>query len=161
MGPDEGFDRRSGLLARPDLSLRLNPDLWLRCFFDGRVSGSGRTAGAFWPSGTGCVGFRWTGWGTDDDAKGKKHFSGAGRGWVGGIAGSFPGQAHVLDEAAREAELGVSADDEPRPAVGLFGCSQRRCGPSQGVLGEPVGVFDVETAKVGSPAQVEVGGAWS
>jgi hypothetical protein len=46
---------------------------------------------------------------------------GRGRGESAGSASSFPGQPEVLDEVAGEPELGVGGEDQPGPAVGLFG----------------------------------------
>ena len=62
------------------------------------------------------------------------------------VSVSFPGQAKIVDGAAGEAELGVGGDDEPGPAIGLYGCAHGGGGPAEGVLGEAVGVLDVEAA---------------
>ncbi len=50
------------------------------------------------------------------------------------------------EETAGEAELGVSRDDEPVPAVGLFGRADLRLCPA-----------DVEAPDVGAPAPIESG----
>ena len=73
---------------------------------------------------------------------------------MAGFAPSFPGQAYVLDDGSGQSELGVGGGDEPGPAVGLCGCAQSWGGPAQGVLDEPEGVLDVETAQVAGPAGV-------
>src|SRR5450759_2955163 len=97
---------------------------WSGCLFDGWVAGSGWAAGAFRSSGAGRVGFWRTGWCTDGCSKSTKSSSDASRGELAAITGPFPGQSDVFDEAPGQAELGVGADDEPGPAVGLFGCAQ-------------------------------------
>ena len=125
------------------------------------MAGSGRFAGAFGAAGAGSGGFRWVGRCADGVAQLSKPSADAGGGELMRLAGSFPGQPVVVDEAASEAELCERGDDQPRPVVGLSGCAQRRGGPAEGVLGEPEGVFDVEAAQVGAPAQIEVGSAGS
>jgi hypothetical protein len=80
--------------------------------------------GAFRASGTGRVGFRRTGGCAEVRAKSTKSSSDASRGEFAGIARSFPGQSHVLDETAGQTQLRVGANDEPCPAVGLLGCAQ-------------------------------------
>jgi hypothetical protein len=62
----------------------------------------------------------------------------------------------VLGEGFGEPELGVVGGDHLGPPVGLFGCADRGCGPSEGVLDEPEGVFDVEAAEVGAGCEVDV-----
>ena len=79
------------------------------------------------------------------------------RGQFVGVGSSFPWQAEVVDEASGEAELGVGANDQPGPSVGLFGCADRWCGPAQGSFGESVGVLYVESSEVGPPTAIEVG----
>jgi len=53
-----------------------------------------------------------------------------------GFALSFPWEAEVVDEVSGEVELGVGGEDEPGPAVGLFGGAQRGGPPAEGVLEE-------------------------
>ncbi|MEZ5383493.1 MAG: hypothetical protein R2754_17060 [Microthrixaceae bacterium] len=64
----------------------------------------------------------------------------------------------VLDEWFGESELGVAGGDELGPPVGLFGGADRWCGPPEGVLDEPEGVFDVEAAEVGAGCKADVDG---
>ena len=46
----------------------------------------------------------------------------------------FPRQAEVFNKAAGESQLGQGPDDQPRPAVGLFGRAQGRRGPTEDAI---------------------------
>ena len=81
--------------------------------------------------------------------------------WVGRGGGLLPRTAQILDEATREAELGMGGDDQPGPAVGGLGSTDLRTGPAQGLLEQPKRVLEIEPAQVGLPPAVHVpsGGA--
>ena len=72
----------------------------------------------FWAPGSGFVGFRRTGWCAQGWAESSKPSADARGGEFGGVAGSFPGQAVVVDEPAGQAGL-------PQ-FVGIFGVSGTR-----------------------------------
>src|SRR5664280_2544127 len=113
---------------------------------DRGMAGALLSSGSFGASGAGAQAFWWTGWGAQGWGKSTKSSPDAGRGEPAGFALSFPGQAEVLDDGSGQAQLGVGGDDERGPAVGLLGGTHRGCGPAEGVLDEPEGVFDVEPA---------------
>src|ERR1019366_2459739 len=151
----DGKAGQARLLAH-SLSLRFEP--WLCGLFDGWMAGSSLSAGSFW----GVLG---RGFGILEDwlgaqcwLKSAKPSPDEGGGESAGFVSSFPWEAEVVNEVACEAELGVGGEDEPGPAVGLFGVAQRWGGPAQGVLEEPEGVLDVEAAQVSPPTDVEVEG---
>ena len=100
------------------------------------MAGSSLSAGSFGASWAGGSGFWWTGWGAQCWGKSSKLSSDAGGGESAGFALSFPWEAEVVDEVSGEAELGVGGEDEPGPAVGLFGGAQRGGPPAEGVLEE-------------------------
>ena len=79
------------------------------------------------------------------------------RGQLLRVGSAFPGEPEIVDELAGEPELCVGGDHQPGPAVGLFRGADRRRGPAQRPLHESEGVFDVEPAEVGPPAQIEIG----
>ena len=70
----------------------------------------------------------------------------------------LPGPAQVGCEWAGEAELGVSGEDEPGPAVGGLGGADLRGRPAEGLLEQAEGVLDVEAPQVGLPEAVSVCG---
>src|SRR5664280_755768 len=76
-------------------------------FLDCWVAGSGWSLGVFWAPGSGSVGFRRTGWCAQGWAESLKPSADARGCEFGGVAGSFPGQALVVDESAGQAQLGV------------------------------------------------------
>ena len=80
-------------------------------FLDCWVAGSGWSSGVFGAPGSGSVGFRRTGWCTQGWVESAKSSADARWGEFGGVAGSFPGQALVVDEPAGQAQLGVGGDD--------------------------------------------------
>ena len=69
----------------------------------------------------------------------------------------LPGSAEIVGEVAGQPELGVSADDEPGPAVALVGGADAGPGPPEGLFEEPEGVFQVEPAQECSPQPVDLG----
>lgn len=69
-----------------------------------------------------------------------------------------PGAAQVLGEGAGEAELGVGGDDEPGPQIGAVGVTDFRGRPAEGLLPQPEGVLQVESAEEGLPPAVHVHG---
>lgn len=81
--------------------LAFKPGAWCSgCFFDYWVAGSGWPGGVFGPSGAGCLGFWWVGGGADGCTKSRESSADAGWGELVGVAGPFPGHAHVLDGSA-------------------------------------------------------------
>jgi hypothetical protein len=80
----------------------------------------------------------------------------AGRGQTPGPLRTLPRQPSVGDPDARQPELGVGGQDQPGPPVGLFGVSEPRSGPAQGLLQEADSVFEVEPAAVRLPEEVEI-----
>ena len=73
-----------------------------------------------------------------------------------GLPGALPWKTEVGDEATGEAKLGVGADDEPRPAIGLVRRADRGRGPTESSLLEPKSVLDVEAVQVGTNTALEV-----
>jgi hypothetical protein len=71
-------------------------------------------------------------------------------------SGSLPRQPLVAGELAGQAELGVGGQHQPGPAVGLFGMARPRRRPTQGLLGEPDRVLQVEPADVRPPGKVQI-----
>jgi len=132
-------------IERPELAIRPLVG-WSGGLFDRGVAGAWPGAAAFGASGAGSAGFWWTGWGAQCGGGAPKPSSDAGGGEPAGFEPAFPGQSLVFDQAAGQAQLGVGGEDDPGPEVGLFGGAQTWCGPAQGVLEEPEGVFDVEAA---------------
>src|ERR1035437_5490615 len=106
-------------------------------------------------------GFRWMGGCADGCTQSPKPPSDSCRGQFLWVTSLFPGQTEVVDESASKTELCVGGEDEPSPTIGLLGHAQRRCRPPERPLHEPEGVFDIEPAEVGPPAQVEIGFSFS
>jgi hypothetical protein len=127
-----------------------------RCFLDHRITSSRWFLGALGTPGTGFVEFRWVRRSTDLCTQSRKSSANPHRAQSRRTPALFQGQSHVFDESAGQSELCVGRHDEPRPALGLLGCSQCGRGPTERVLDEPVGVLDVEASQIGAPAEIEV-----
>ena len=126
-----------------------------RRLFDDRIALSwpGDRAGTPWP---GSIGFRWTGWRAGGGTKSTKPPPHACWGELGRIERTLRA---VVSRRRGHGRGGAGSVRRQRhiPAVGLLGCAQRRCRPSERVLREPEGVLDVESTQVGPEAQLEVG----
>jgi hypothetical protein len=48
----------------------------------------------------------------------------------------------IAGDLAGQAQLGITGQDQPGPAVGLLGMAGARGGPAKGLLGKADGVFD-------------------
>jgi hypothetical protein len=128
--------------------------------FDVHVMAWGWTvvASARWPSGSGPGWFRCTGGTSGLGAQVPKPSADACRGEAVGCCRLFPEFAQVSDEATGQAELGVGGDDQSGPAVRSLRGADRGAGPSKGLLEQPEGVLEVESAQVRLPEPVDVGG---
>ena len=82
----------------------------------------------------------------------------AGGGEAGGPGGSFPGPEEVLGQGPGEAEVGVSGDDQPGPAVRRLGGAELRAGPAERLLDHPEGMFKIEPSKERLPEPVDISG---
>lgn len=84
-------------------------------------------------------------------------------GWCEPVGGDGlpPGPTGVRGERPGEAELGVSDDQDPGPAVRSLGSTEFRSGPAQGLLREAEGVLQIEAAEKCLPETVHIlrGGA--
>src|SRR3954470_1891944 len=126
---------------------------------EGRVAAGGPRGAAGWPSGRAAAGF----WRVRGGAEGGEELrkgladAGGGEGAAGRPLGPLPGEAHVGDGAAGEAELGGGQEHEPGPAVRLLGVADARDGPVERPLAEAVGVLQVEAVHVRPPDGGEVG----
>src|SRR5215211_3245232 len=70
---------------------------------------------------------------------------------------AFPRQPAIRRTRARQAQLGVGGQDQPRPEVGLLGVAHPRRGPAQSLLEKADGVLQVEPPDVGPPQEVRSG----
>jgi hypothetical protein len=76
---------------------------------------------------------------------------------VGECEGTFPGQTTIGDEGAGQAQLGLGKHHEPGSPVGLLRMAHAWEGPVERLFEETKGMFEVESADIGSPDPVEVG----
>lgn len=69
---------------------------------------------------------------------------------------SFPRQSPISLRRARQSQLPVRREHEPRPAVSLFGMAQSWGRPAERLLEEAEGVFEIEAAYICSPDDAQV-----
>ena len=103
-------------------------------------------------------GFRCPGreWGLRADVP--KPAADAGGGESPGRDGPFPGAAQIGGAAAGQSKLGVGGDHQPVPAISGGWFTDLRCGPSEGLLEQPEGVFEVEPAQKRLPTAIDLSG---
>src|SRR5437660_1791043 len=111
--------------------------------------------GAWGASGAGLAGFRRAGQYGQRAVDVTETPADPGGGQPAGRAGPLPGQADVGGEAAGEVQLGVGGDDQPGPPVGGGGVADLRGGPSQDLLEQAKGMFQVKAAQERLPGAVQ------
>src|SRR5215204_5532536 len=125
-------------------------------FLERRIALGRPRAAAPRASGRSPTGFRRLRWCTHRRQECRKTPQHAGRGQPPGPLRSLPRQPPVGDDGARQPQLRVGGQDQPRPTVGLLGVPEPGSGPTEGLLQEPYGVFEVEPATVCLPEVIEI-----
>ena len=126
-------------------------------FLERRIALGRPRAAAPRASGGSPTGFRRLRWCTHRRQECRKTPQHAGRGQPPGPLRSLPRQPPVGDDGPRQSQLRVGGQDQPGPTVGLLGVPEPGSGPTEGLLEEPYGVFEVEPAAVCLPEQIEIG----
>lgn len=140
--------------CRDESKVRPRSDGHLHCRVARGVSGTapfgstGRPPTGFWHS-------RWCA--CEQEELRKSAVDAVGRELSSGEA-ALPGKTSVSDLQTGEAQLRIGEEDQPGPAIGLFGMAHTRTGPIEHPFGEAVGVLQVEAAHICPPRAVEAKG---